>query len=164
MCVCVCACAAHCLCVGIVSPEMQGHGTDDPQLRGHLLHPPEPPLLLRIGEFHHQAWRGALRWKTVSTPLNQTFFNISRNMQPRKISVFRKLKADGYCFIKQHWSKAKIRDAGLKLVLLHIHLKVPYHAKFTFFFLTITHAYSPSINSPEKRKVHPSLLLTPLLD
>lgn len=54
-------CVAHGLCVGVVSPKVQGHGTDDPQLRGHLLHPPQSPLLLRIGKLDHQAGRGALR-------------------------------------------------------------------------------------------------------
>ena len=54
-------CVPHGLCVGVVRPEVQGHGTDDTQLRGHLLHPPEPSLLLRIGKLNHQAGRGALR-------------------------------------------------------------------------------------------------------
>jgi len=36
----------HSMCVSVVGPEVQGHGTDDSQLRGHLLHPPEPSLLL----------------------------------------------------------------------------------------------------------------------
>lgn len=51
----MCVYAAYSLCVGIVGSEVQGHGTDDPQLRGHLLHSPEASLLLRVGELHHQA-------------------------------------------------------------------------------------------------------------
>lgn len=51
----MCGRAAYSLCVGIVGSEVQGHGADDPQLRGHLLHPPEASLLLRVGELHHQA-------------------------------------------------------------------------------------------------------------
>lgn len=59
---------SHRLGVGVVGPEVEGHGTDDPQLRRHLLHPPEPPLLLRICELHHQAGRGALRTRGQSKP------------------------------------------------------------------------------------------------
>lgn len=63
-------CITHCLCVGIVGPEVQGHGTDDSQLRGHLLHPPEPSLLLCVSKLHHQAGRGTLRTKHTSVIVN----------------------------------------------------------------------------------------------
>lgn len=74
----VCGCAAHSLCVGIVGSEVQGHGADDPQLRGHLLHPPEASLLLRVGELHNQARRGSLRWETVQY----------RNIPPSNVAQF----------------------------------------------------------------------------
>lgn len=62
----MCVRAAYSLRVGIVGSEMQSHGTDDPQLRGHLLHPPEASLLLRVGKLHYQARRGSLRRETVA--------------------------------------------------------------------------------------------------
>lgn len=62
-CLILCWCVPHSLRVGVVGPQVQGHGADHAQLRGHLLHPPQRSLFLRIGELHHQAGRGALRWK-----------------------------------------------------------------------------------------------------
>lgn len=43
------------LCVGIVGREVEGHGAEDAELGGHLLHPPKTPLLLCVSKFHHQA-------------------------------------------------------------------------------------------------------------
>lgn len=55
--VCVCVCAA-CLCidrlrVGVVGREVEGHRAEDAELGGHLLHPPQSPLLLCVCKLHH---------------------------------------------------------------------------------------------------------------
>lgn len=55
-----------CLCVGIVGGEVEGHGAKDAKLRGHLLHPPQPSLLLCVCKLHHQTGRRSLwgeRWR-----------------------------------------------------------------------------------------------------
>lgn len=52
--------------VGVVGGEVEGHGAEDAQLGGHLLHPPQPPLLLRVGELHHQTGRRSLARKRVA--------------------------------------------------------------------------------------------------
>lgn len=51
----------YCLCVGAVRPELESDGAEHAELIGHLLHPAQPPLLLRVGEFHHQAGGGSLQ-------------------------------------------------------------------------------------------------------
>ena len=53
VCVCACLCVDR-LCVGIVGREIEGHGAEDAELGGHLLHPPQPPLLLCVSKLHHQ--------------------------------------------------------------------------------------------------------------
>jgi len=70
---CVQLCVPHGLCVGIVGTEVQGHGADDSQLRGHLLHPPKPSLLLRICKLNHQAGRGTLWRRRRESQLSQLF-------------------------------------------------------------------------------------------
>lgn len=52
--------SAHGLSVGAVGSELEGDGAEHAQLGGHLLHPPETSLLLRVSKFHHQAGRGTL--------------------------------------------------------------------------------------------------------
>lgn len=76
-------CITHSLCVGIVCPEVQGHWTDDSQLRGHLLHPPEPSLLLCIGKLHHEAGRGALRRKRRDDFVSEAF-NVSLGVRKKQ--------------------------------------------------------------------------------
>lgn len=60
VCVCACLCVDR-LRVGIVGGEIEGHGAEDAELGGHLLHPPQPPLLLCVCKLHHQTGRRPLR-------------------------------------------------------------------------------------------------------
>lgn len=49
------------LSVGSVCSKLvENKGMDQAHVSGHLLHSPQLSLLLRVGEFHHQARRGAL--------------------------------------------------------------------------------------------------------
>lgn len=61
--------SAHGLSVGAVGSELEGDGAEHAQLGGHLLHPAETSLLLRVSELHHQAGRGTLR--TGATPRSE---------------------------------------------------------------------------------------------
>lgn len=65
MCVCApCLCIDR-LCVGIVGREVESHGAEDAELGGHLLHPPQSPLLLCVCKLHHKTRRSSLcgtRW------------------------------------------------------------------------------------------------------
>lgn len=47
--------------VGAVGPELDGHGTEDAELAGHLVHPPQSSLLIRVCKLDHQAGRGPLQ-------------------------------------------------------------------------------------------------------
>lgn len=48
--------ATHSLGVGTVGAEGQGEGRrQDAQLADHLLHAPQSPLFVRVGELDHQA-------------------------------------------------------------------------------------------------------------
>ena len=50
--------------VGSVGAELvENERVDEAHVAGHLLHPPQLPLLLRVGEFHHQARRSTLTGK-----------------------------------------------------------------------------------------------------
>lgn len=54
-----------CLRVGIVGWEVESHGAEDAELGGHLLHPPQSPLLLCVCKLHHKTRRSSLcgiRW------------------------------------------------------------------------------------------------------
>lgn len=51
---CTACLCVDCLRVGIVGGEVEGHGAEDAELGGHLLHPPQPPLLLCVSKLHHQ--------------------------------------------------------------------------------------------------------------
>lgn len=51
---------AHGLGVGAVGSKLEGDGAEHAQLGGHLLHPAQASLLLRVGKLHHQAGRGTL--------------------------------------------------------------------------------------------------------
>lgn len=84
---CMSAGFPHGLRVGVVGPEVQGHGTDDSKLGGHLLHPSEPSLFLRICKLYHQAGRGALRRKrqknqnSICLMLLASTLNISKRLK-----------------------------------------------------------------------------------
>lgn len=84
---CMSAGLPHGLRVGVVGPEVQGHGTDDSKLGGHLLHPSEPSLFLRICKLYHQAGRGALRRKrqknqnSICLMLLTSTLNISKRLK-----------------------------------------------------------------------------------
>lgn len=47
--------------VGAVGPELDGHGTEDTELAGHLVHPPQSSLLIRVCKLDHQTGRGPLQ-------------------------------------------------------------------------------------------------------
>lgn len=51
----------HSLGVGTIGAEGQGEGwSQDAQLSNHLLHAPQGPLFVRVGELNHQAGGGSL--------------------------------------------------------------------------------------------------------
>lgn len=47
--------------VGAIGPKLDGHGTEDAELAGHLVHPAQGPLLIGVGKLDHQTRRGTLR-------------------------------------------------------------------------------------------------------
>lgn len=52
--------------VGSVGAELvEDERVDESHVAGHLLHPPQLPLLLRVGEFHHKARRSTLSIRRI---------------------------------------------------------------------------------------------------